>query len=106
MLTVLKFPLQITKCAMACVTSVQFSVHINGHESDPFEGGKGLRQGDPLSQLLFVLSTEYLLRLLKQASQQHDFRSHPDCKQLGLTHLMFPMILFLLAKLTLHHYST
>ena len=37
MLTALKFPLQFTKWIMACVTSVQFSIHINGQESEPFE---------------------------------------------------------------------
>jgi len=87
-----------TKWVMACVTLVTFSIHMNGLVSDSFVEGKGLRQGDPLSLLFFVLTMEYLSRLLKQVSQQHYFRFHPHCKQLGLTHLMFVDNLILLSK--------
>jgi len=71
---------------------------MNGHESEPFEGGKGLRQGDPLSPLLFVISIEYLSRLLKQASKQQDCKFHPNCKQLRLTRLMFTDDLILFSR--------
>ena len=95
---VLKFLVLFTKWVMACVTLMTFSIHINGLVSDSFVGGKGLRQGDPLSPILFVLTMEYLSRLLKQVSQQHDFRFHPYCKQLGLIHLMFADDLILFSK--------
>ena len=88
-LTSLKFPKIFTKWVLTCVTSVNFSICLNGQESDKFKGGKGLRQGDPLSPLLFVISMEYLTRLLKVASQQTCFKHHPHCRKLGLTHLMF-----------------
>ena len=58
MLTTLKFLLQFIKWVMACVTSVHFSIHINRQESEAFEGRKGLRKGNPLSPLLFVISME------------------------------------------------
>ena len=89
MLQALKFPLQFIKWIMTCVTSIHFKVLINGQESEPFQGKKSLRQGDPLSPLLFVISMEYLSSLMKRASQSHDFRFHPHCRQLGITHLMF-----------------
>lgn len=48
-----------------------------------------MRQGDPLSPLLFVLSMEYLSRILKKASTVANFRFHPNCRKMGLTHLLF-----------------
>ena len=106
MLTALRFPMQFTKWVMACVTSVQFTIHINGLMSTPFKGGKGLRQGDPLSPLLFVLTMEYLSRLLRKARHEADFKFHPHCSKLVLTHLMFADELILFSKAhpaSLHH---
>ena len=57
-----------------------------------------MRQGDPLSPLLFVISMEYLFGLLKIASIQDGFKYHPHCKSIGLTHLMFADDLLLFYK--------
>lgn len=89
MLEALKFPSTFTKWIMACVTSVKFTIHINGQDSGTFVGGKGLRQGDPFSPLLFVECMEYLSRLMKGVGQKSDFKFLPKCKSQGLTHLMF-----------------
>ena len=83
---------------MACVTSVDFHVHLNGANHGKFEGKRGLIQGDPLSPLLFVLSMDYLSRLLKKISQNNHFKFHPNCKNLGLCHLMFADDLLLFSK--------
>jgi len=96
LLHALHFPKVFTKWIMAYVSNVEFFLHLNGQIHGSFMGYRGLRQGDPLSPLLFVLAMEYFSRIMLKASSHPHFKHHPHCKTLNLTHLMFAddLILF------------
>ncbi|XP_062075641.1 uncharacterized protein LOC133779740 [Humulus lupulus] len=83
---------------MTCLKNTTYSLLMNGRVQGSFKGEKGLRQGDPMSPLLFVLIMEYLTRSLQLAAQDSTFRLHPMCKSLKLLSLCFADDLFLFCK--------
>ncbi|KAA3465211.1 reverse transcriptase [Gossypium australe] len=50
---------------MKCVTTVSYSVVLNGNNGKIFSPSRGLRQGDPLSPFLFLFCGEGLSSLMK-----------------------------------------
>ena len=75
---------------MCCVTSANFSVHINRNAYGNIRPSRGIRQGDPLSPYLFLLCAEGFTSLLARA--QNDGRIHEVavCRRAPfISHLLF-----------------
>jgi hypothetical protein len=53
-----------------CISTVRFSILINGSPSGFFGSSRGIRQGDPLSPLLFVVVMEALSRMLSSSVER------------------------------------
>ena len=76
-----------------CISSVWFSILVNGSPCGFFKSSRGIRQGDPLSPLLFVILMEALSRMIDNASGAglvssfHVGREASD--PLRISHLLF-----------------
>ncbi|CAH9141489.1 unnamed protein product [Cuscuta epithymum] len=94
----LGFPSRFVGWIMECVTTASFSISLNGSLYGFFEGKRGIRQGDPMSLLLFVLCLEYFSRLINLKTKGSNFNFHPQCAKLGVTHLAYANDLILFSR--------
>jgi len=84
------FPSNLVSIIMKCVTTVSFSILINGQATDSFIPQRGLRQGDPLSPYLFILCAEVLSGLLTKGQNEgsiHGIQIAPNAPL--ISHLFF-----------------
>lgn len=78
------------KWTMSCMTSVRYSIRLNGNLLDPFTPTRGLRQGDPLSPYLFLFITDGLSHILEKKSLEGSIQPIKVCRGApGISHLLF-----------------
>jgi hypothetical protein len=79
-----------------CISTVCFSIMMNGSPSPIFGNSKGLRKGDPLSPLLFLLVMEVLSQMLHRTDEASLIRGFKAGKTRGsglsISHLFFFLI--------------
>jgi hypothetical protein len=74
---------------MCGITTSNFSVLVNGKPSPFFRSGRGLRQGCPLSPLLFILAMEGLSLLLKKSQSDGKLTGIKVSRLTKILHLLF-----------------
>ncbi|GAV86625.1 RVT_1 domain-containing protein/Exo_endo_phos domain-containing protein/DUF4283 domain-containing protein/zf-CCHC_4 domain-containing protein, partial [Cephalotus follicularis] len=89
MLTKVGCPRNFVGWVRQCISSPMYLVILNGSMYGFFPGERGLRQGDPLSPYLFALSMDLLSHLLHPSVLGRQFRFHPRCQRVGITHLCY-----------------
>ncbi|XP_050224820.1 uncharacterized protein LOC126674413 [Mercurialis annua] len=86
----LRFPRNTIDLIMICIRTVKFSILINEDSVGFFTGKRGLKQGDLIFPLPFVLCMEYFIRLIgMQIRQNVNFRHHKKCNSMNLVQLSF-----------------
>ena len=99
MLQILGFDDRWIKWIMLCVTSVRYTVLMNGSEVGPIIPNRGLRQGCPLSPYLFIICAEGLSALLRQAESSGLINGSKVCRGASsISHLFFADDSFLFFK--------
>ena len=101
MLLQIGIPLCGVNWIMGCVVSSNFVVLVNGLPSDFFLISRGIRQGCPLSPLLFILIIEILSLMISNVAQSVLITGVKIISSLNITHLLFvyEVILFGIANL-------
>ncbi|CAN1154404.1 Transposon TX1 uncharacterized 149 kDa protein [Linum perenne] len=81
------FPEKFVDWIRGCLSSVMLSAGVNGGSVGYFQGVKGLRQGDPLSPGLFVISMEGLHCFISRVVEMKKIPFHPMCKKVRIIDL-------------------
>ena len=74
---------------MACVCDVHFAILINGEPIGFFQGNRGLRQGCPMSPLLFLMVMDGLSIMITDARQRGFLEGIRVTGERSITHIFF-----------------
>jgi hypothetical protein len=99
------FGSMVTNWLMSCVISATYAVLINGKPSSFFQRGRGLRQGCPLSPLLFILVMEGLSILLKKGQEEGKLSGVKVSRIVKILHLFFIDDVLIMSRASLQEWQ-
>jgi len=99
------FSLQSTNWIINCVSTFSFVVLINGETIPFFQNGRGLRQGCPLSPLLFILVLEGLSLLLKKGRSEGKLIGVKVSRLVRILHLLFVDDVLIMTRASLQEWQ-
>lgn len=89
---------------MECLTSSRLAISWDGHTSEWFQPKRGIRQGDPISPLIFVLCVERLSHLINNSIERGRWKGIKLSRNSpNLSHLFFADDMVLFGEATVEH---
>lgn len=96
---VLNFSKGLSKCIISCISTLKISILVKRSKIDFFQPSRGIRQGDPLSPYIFILSMELLSRRIDHEMDILRWTPISICRNgPEISHLFFADDLLLFAK--------
>ncbi|KAL6558442.1 hypothetical protein OROMI_018792 [Orobanche minor] len=89
----------------SCISNCWFSILVNGQSAGFFKSDRGIRQGDPLSPLIFAIAADYFSRSIDKMFDRNPTMFYKIKKKVKITHLAYAddILIFLNAtKKNLH----
>lgn len=87
---------------MECISTMTYSILLNGEPKGLITPSRGLRQGDPLSPYLFLFCVEGLNAILQKAAEDGEIQGFSICRNgPKVTHLFFADECLLFCRSTL-----
>lgn len=81
------FDAQVCKLILQLVSTPSLSIIVNGAPSNFFFPSRGLRQGDPLSPILFIIMAQCIKMLIQRKRQERTLHGiKPSSRQVSFTH--------------------
>ncbi|XP_043724221.1 uncharacterized protein LOC122671182 [Telopea speciosissima] len=82
MLLKLGFSRNWVQLVMTCITSVSYSLLVNGCIKGAISPSRGIRQGDPISPSIFILCSQALTAIIKKAEMEGNLKGVKEVNSL------------------------